>query len=55
MGAVAEAMLQRLENKITLDIRYSAPDKCARHLFGGKGCMGDGRRGLRNIEAVAIG
>lgn len=34
MGAVAEAMIERVENEIALDVGDGAPDECARHRFG---------------------
>ena len=46
MGAVAEAMLQRLEDEVTFNIRDSSPNQGARHLFGRKRRMHDGGRGL---------
>ena len=55
MGAIAEAMLQRFQNQVPLDVGHGAADQRARHLFGGEGRVRDRRNGLRTIEAIAIG
>ena len=52
MGAIAEAMFQRLQNKIALDIRHRASDQRTGHLFGGEGGVGDRGHRFDEVEAV---
>ena len=48
MRAVAEAMLERLQDQVALDIRHRAADQRARHLLGG-----DRRHAPRRGDAAA--
>ena len=54
MGAVAEAVLERLQDEVALDVRDGAADQRARHLLGDQRGMGDRRR-LRLVEPHAVG
>ena len=55
MRAVAEAVLERLEDEIALDVRDRAADQRARHLLGGERRMHHRGRRLRSVEPVALG
>src|SRR5215475_11671461 len=52
MGSIAEAMLQRLQDQVALDVGHRAAHQRARHLLGGERRMRHGRRGFRKIEAI---
>ena len=54
MGAVAEAMLQRFQDQIALDVGDGAPDQRAGDLFGGEGGVRHRRHGLGEVETVAV-
>src|SRR4051794_18922496 len=53
MGAVAQAMFQRLQDQIALDIGDGAADQRAGDLLGGKGRVRYRGCGLGEVEAVA--
>src|SRR3977135_1905318 len=54
-GAVAEAVLERLENEIALDVGDGAADQRARHRLGGERRMRDRQRVPGLIEPHAVG
>src|SRR5579885_1010370 len=55
MRAIAEAVLERFEDEVALDLGARATDEIARHLFGGYGSMGSRAGAPRGIETGAIG
>ena len=55
MRAVAEAVLERLQDEIALDVGDGAADKRARHRFRRHRGVGNSRRVLGLIEAHAVG
>jgi len=54
VGAIAQAMFQRLQDQIALDVGHRAADQRAGDLLGGKGGVGDGGNGLGEVETIAI-
>src|SRR5579863_2515397 len=55
MGAIAEAMLERLQDEVALDLGHSAADKSARHLLRGERGVSDGGRGSLLVEPDTVG
>ena len=55
MGAVAEAVLERLQDQVALDLRHGAADQIAGDLLGGHGRMRRGAGAARLVEAHAVG
>src|SRR5436190_1210608 len=49
VGAIAEAMLERLQDEIALDVGNRASDQRAGDLFGGKGGVSHGGCGLGEV------
>src|SRR3984893_3616680 len=56
VGAVAEAVLERLQDEVAFHVGDRAADQRPRHLLGGEGRGGDGgRQGARIVEPTAVG
>src|SRR4051812_24815310 len=55
VGTVAQAVLEGFQDQIAFDVGDCAADQRTRNLFGGEGGVRYRRRGLGEVEAVAIG